>query len=130
VPVERITYDRVGIGRDFPLHLARRGLDGCVGYAGAGKPRSADFRNLRSEAAWRLRQRIDPQYTRGGPGSDKPPFAIPHGPYWPRLRQELKVLTYRIVGRRTCLLDKDDHAIILGHSPDIADALIQSFAFD
>jgi hypothetical protein len=130
VPVERITYDRVGIGRDFPLHLARRGLDGCVGYAGAGKPRSTDFRNLRSEAAWRLRQRIDPQYTRGGPGSDKPPFTIPNGPYWPRLRQELKVLTYRIVGRRTSLLDKEDHAIILGHSPDIADALIQSFAFD
>ena len=82
VPVERISYDRVGIGRDFPLHLARRGLEGCLGYAGAGKPRSSDFRNLRSEAAWRLRRRIDPQYACGRPQGGQ--AAVRH-PQWPLL---------------------------------------------
>ena len=130
VPPERITYDRVGIGRDFPLHLQRRGLEGCLGYAGAGKPRSSDYTNLRSEAAWRLRQRLDPQWLPGGPGAGKPVFVIPRGPYWPRLREELRTLTYAIRGRKTRLIPKEDHAIALGHSPDLADALMQSFAFD
>jgi len=131
VPVERITYDRVGIGRDFPLHLHRRGLDGAQGYAGAGRPRSADFPNLRSESAWRLRRRIDPQFIPGGPGSAKPPFVIPPGPSWPRLREELRTLSYTTAGAgRIQLLPKEDHATLLGHSPDLADALIQSMAFD
>jgi hypothetical protein len=130
VPPERITYDRVGIGRDFPLHLERRGLEGCLGYAGAGKPRSTDFTNLRSEAAWRLRQRLDPQWLPGGPGAGKVPFAIPPGPYWPRLREELRTLTYAMKGRKTRLIPKEDHSILLGHSSDLADSLIQSFAFD
>jgi len=35
-------------------------------------------------------------------------------------------LTYGLVGKRTKLLPKDEWATILGHSPDVADALIQS----
>ena len=41
VPPDRITYDRAGLGKDFPLHLARHfGKDAhrIQGYAGAGKP--------------------------------------------------------------------------------------------
>jgi hypothetical protein len=130
VPPERITYDRLGVGRDFPLHLQRRGLEGCVGYAGSGKPRSTDFVNLRSEAAWRLRQRLDPHWLPGGAGAIKPSFVIPTGPYWPRLREELRTLSYSFRGRKTKLMNKEDHAIALGHSPDLGDALMQSFAFD
>jgi hypothetical protein len=130
VPPLRITYDRVGVGRDFPLHLQRHGLQDALGYAGAGKPRSTDFKNLRSEAAWKLRQRLDPSWLPGGLASDKVPFAIPHGPFWPRMREELKTLQYKLVGRKTSLIDKEDHRTVLGHSPDLADALVQSFAFD
>jgi len=35
-------------------------------------------------------------------------------------------LTYSLVGRKTKLMPKDEWATILGHSPDVADALIQS----
>jgi hypothetical protein len=132
VPEERISYDRVGIGRDFPHHLAARGLLRCVGYAGAATPASSDFANLRSEAAWRLRQRLEPGFPSDPAGpfaAVRPPFAIPAGPFWPRLRDELRVLTYCLHGRQTQLLPKKDWATILGHSPDLADALIQSFAF-
>lgn len=129
VPPDRITFDRVGIGKDFPLYLARVGLAGAVPYAGAGKASMPDgFINLRSEAYWRFRRRIDPGYY-ADQGDVKPRFLVPRGPYWPRLREELAVLTYRTVGKRTAVMRKEDHAIILGHSPDLADALAQTFAF-
>jgi len=35
-------------------------------------------------------------------------------------------LTYGLVGKLTKLLPKEEWATILGHSPDVADALIQS----
>jgi hypothetical protein len=130
VPDERISYDRVGIGRDFPLHLRRRGIEGAVGYAGEGSPSSGDFPNLRSEAAWKLRQRLDPRHIPDArdPHAVQPFFAIPPGPFWHRLREELRTLSYSLVGRQTKLLPKKDWQTILGHSPDLADALIQSFA--
>lgn len=128
---ERISYDRVGIGREFPHHLAARGITRAVGYAGDGTPRSDDFTNLRSEAAWLLRQRLDPNYVPapGQPELSRPFFAIPPGPYFARLRDEFKPLTYHLVGRKTALLLKKDWQIALQHSPDLADALIQSFAY-
>lgn len=131
VPQERVSFDRVGIGRDFPHHLARHGLTRCVGYAGEGRPASRDFTNLRSEAAWKLRQRLEPGFAADltRPLEGRPHYVIPPGPYWPRLRSELAALTYSLVDRRTRLLPKKDWQAILGHSPDLADALIQSFAF-
>ncbi len=48
------------------------------------------------------------------------------GDYLVRLVEELKPLTYSLVGRKTKLMPKDEWATILGHSPDVADALIQS----
>jgi hypothetical protein len=131
VPPERITYDRVGIGRDFPHHLARHGLTRCVGYAGEASPQSTDFPNLRSEAAWKLRQRLEPGFPADPrrPHSGRPPFVIPPGPHWHRLREELRTLTYTLVGRQTRLLPKKDWQAALGHSPDLADALIQTFSY-
>ena len=46
------------------------------------------------------------------------------------MRDELKALTYDLAGRQTQLLTKEKWAIVCGHSPDLADALIQSFAFE
>ena len=88
------------------------------------------FTNLRTEAAWRLRNRLDPQHVPDlrAPHSGQTPFAIPNAPWWQRLREELAPLTYELAGRQTKLLPKKDWAEILGHSPDVADALIQTFA--
>jgi hypothetical protein len=54
------------------------------------------------------------------------PFHFCPGPYYVRLVDELRPLTYGLVGKMTKLLPKDVWATILGHSPDVADALIQS----
>jgi len=48
------------------------------------------------------------------------------GDYYARLVDELRPLTYSLVGRKTKLMPKDEWAAILGRSPDVADALIQS----
>jgi hypothetical protein len=131
VPHERMSYDRIGIGRKFHLHLSRLGITSAVGYAGAGSPASDEFVNLRSEAAWHLHQRLDPE---GSPDWRDPhrrqaPFCIPPGDYWPRLREELSKLTYHLVGTKIALLSKEDHAKVLGHSPDLSDGLCQRFGF-
>jgi len=130
VPGERISYDRVGIGRDFHHHLTARGLV-AVGYAGDGGARSRDFTNIRTEAAWLLRQRLDPHYAPDPSclSATQPPFTIPAGPYWARMREELKAMTYDLRTGKIRLILKADLVTKLGHSPDLADALIQSFAF-
>lgn len=132
VPDERISYDRVGIGREFHLHLARRGISRAVGYAGAGSPRSADFVNLRTEAAWMLRNRLNHEHIPDHrfPDQHQPFFCIPPGDYWQRMRDELKALTYSIVGHKTALMLKEDWTILLGHSCDLGDVILQSFAFE
>ncbi len=48
------------------------------------------------------------------------------GVYYARLVAELRPLTYGLVGHKTKLMPKDQWSTILGHSPDVADALIQS----
>jgi hypothetical protein len=132
VPHGRISFDYPGIGRQFPQHLARYGITTALPYNGSGHPRDrAGFTNLRSEAAWNLRERLDPKTP---PNAAKPegrqlPFQIPPGQDWPRLREELMALTYDLAGGQTRLVLKKDLCATLGHSPDLADALIQSFAF-
>lgn len=130
VPPARITYDRLGIGKQLPNHLAANGITGAVGVAGSSSARSREFTNLRTEAAWALRTRLDPGLPGTGPNpyGSQPPFTINPGPWWPRMREELKALTYDLVGSQTRLLRKQDWAEKLGHSPDLADALIQSFS--
>ena len=54
------------------------------------------------------------------------PFYFCPGAYYVRLVEELRPLTYSLVGKMTKLMPKDEWATILGHSPDVADALIQS----
>lgn len=125
VPDERISYDSLGIGRDFPHHLWHHGVT-AVAYAGEGRPLDpAHFTNLRTEAAWNLKNRLDPTAAGGAA-----PFAIPIGDYWERLKRALEALTYECgVRTQVQLLPKKQWSAKLGHSPDVADALIQSFAF-
>jgi len=127
VPHARISFDKLGIGRGFPNHLARHGIKEAIPYAGEGHPQDrTTFTNLRTEAGWKLRDRLDP--TRLDHGRTAAPFFFGGNVdlYWTRLVDELAPLTYGLVGKMTKLLPKDEWATILGHSPDVADALIQS----
>jgi hypothetical protein len=126
-----MSFDKLGIGRNFPNHLAKHGLAGARPYAGEASPRDPTFTNLRTEAAWRLRNRLDVQHVPDirTPHLGQEPFSFVAGPYLQRLRTEIEPLTYSLVGKHTKLLPKDQWAEILGHSPDVADTLIQSMAF-
>ena len=134
VPHNRISYDRVGVGRDLRHHLIANGITDAIGYAGGGGARSPrEFTNLRTEAAWKLRTRLNPEWSsdpRFELTTRQPPFSIPPGPHWALLREELEKLTYDLVGKQTRLLSKELHCEELGRSPDRCDALMQSFAFD
>jgi len=135
VPHDKISYDKLGIGRNFPNHLARWGITTAIPYAGEGKPQDpVTHANLRTEAAWNLRNRLDtghepfqPKRANETPRtSPQRPFYFCQGDYFERLCEELKPLTYRLTGKLTKLMTKEEWATILGHSPDVADALIQS----
>jgi hypothetical protein len=132
VPDERISFDKLGVGKEFPNHLARNGIRNAVGYSGEASPRSREWTNLRTEAAFNLRQRLNPTWIPQptlAPTVTQPAFTIAPGAYWQRLRQSLEALTYDLVGNQTRLLPKKAWCEVLGYSPDVADALIQSFAF-
>lgn len=130
----RISYDSLGIGRDLKHHLIRCGITAAVPYAGNGRPRDRSrFTNLRTEAAWRLRDRLNPDRSKDPrwPLSTQPPaFAIPADANLPMLREEIQALTYECVRNQVRLVPKDDLCAQLGRSPDRCDALLQSFAFD
>ena len=103
-------------------------------YAGEGRPKDPSFVNLRSEAAWTLHNRLDVSHMRYEPPAGsrsthtrtQPPFHFCPGVYYARLVEELRSLTYGLVSHKTKLMPKDQWSTILGHSPDVADALIQS----
>ena len=60
VPHDKISFDKLGIGRNFPNHLARWGITMAIPYAGEGRPQDpSSFVNLRTEAGWKLRNRLD-----------------------------------------------------------------------
>lgn len=117
---DHCTYDALGIGRDLPLYLEPLGLTECLGYKGSFSG-GDDFFNLRTAAAWAMRNAFDP----GRPGHV--PFSIPDDEHGRRLREEVLALRYDLTGRKTRLEPKEDLTARLGHSPDYADALIQTF---
>jgi hypothetical protein len=132
VPHDRISYDCLGLGKDFPNYLARVQVMGAKPYAGSGRPRlPAQFVNLRTEGAWTLKHRLDPTWVPdpAHPHAKLPLFHIPAGPWWAEMREELLALDYDLVGRQTRLAEKKVLLDRLGRSPDLADTLIQSFAF-
>jgi hypothetical protein len=134
VPADRISYDKLGIGRDFRNHLVKHGLGDAVGYAGSGRAQAPkQFTNLRTEAAWKARRRLDPERhldDRYPLSSRQSPFHIPPRGWWQLLREDLEALTYDLTGNQTRLLRKEDWCDVLGRSPDRGDAFIQSFFQD
>jgi len=126
---ERIRNEGVGIGGDFFNYLAKHGLKDVVRYVGAGRPREPQrLTNLRSEANWRFRDRLNPdrhtdnQYSNT---SRQVPFHVSPRAWWALLREDLEALTYDLVGNQTRLMKKDDLLVRLGRSPDRGDALSQ-----
>jgi hypothetical protein len=135
VPHHRISYDKLGVGKDLGHYLARHGIRDAVGYAGSGRPREPKaFTNLRTEAAWRFRRRLNPDWSTDPAGfpaaTRQAPFRIPPDGQWSLLRDELTKLSYECVGKQVRLIAKEDLCIELGRSPDRSDALLQTFAFD
>jgi hypothetical protein len=130
VAPHRVVYDVAGIGADFGNRLQVVGIPGARPYRG-GNPGGVKFTNFRTASAWKLRQRLDPEYRRVLPdGASVPqaPFAV--RPDWMTLmREELQGLRYSETAGGTALEPKEDFAARLKRSPDFADALIMSFGW-
>jgi hypothetical protein len=127
----RVTWDVAGIGADFANRLKAVGIVGARPYRG-GASGGKRFGNLRSYAAWMVRQRLDPARMLELPGGvmvPQHPFAIrPEWVGW--MREELQGLRYSQDNSGAVALEvKEDFAARLRHSPDFADTLMQSFAF-
>lgn len=134
VPHHRISWDSLGIGRDLRHHLVRHGIAQAVPYAGSGRAKLPKaFTNLRTEAAWKLRRRLNPDWSSDPHfplATAQGPFRLPPDGQFSLLREELQKLAYECVGQGVRLISKEDLCAELGRSPDRSDALIQSFAFD
>lgn len=134
VPHNRISYDKLGVGKDLRHYLVRHGLADAVPYAGSGRARDRrSFVNLRTEAAWRLRQRLNPDWSadpRFAHATRQEPFRLPPDGQFGLLREELQSLSYECLGDQVRLISKEDLCVELGRSPDRSDALLQTFAFD
>ena len=118
-----------------PSTSPRSDSAGCIRYVGGGQPEEPRrFFNLRTESAWHLHDRLNPdRHTddRFPLTSRQPPFHIPARAWWALMRQDLAALTYELVGERQVkLIKKEDLMETLGRSPDRGDALIQSFSWD
>lgn len=126
-----VSYDKGGIGWDFANRLQFAGIVGARGYLGGLD--GGVHKNLRSAAAWRMRQRLDPAHHAAGRGGvlvPQRPFAIRAEVLASGLRRELQALRYGLTGTGGIALEaKEELVKRLGGSPDLADTLIQSFAF-
>lgn len=151
---DRIVYDAGGwAGSDMGRYLESLGIREAVPYYG-GASGGGRYKNRRSQAAWALRRRLDPDRPRMLPQSSprpaihypeiarhvpdcqpipiaerQPAFHIPAGPHWFDLRDELLGLRYVVDGHRVAMESKDELVRRLGHSPDMADAMIMLASF-
>jgi hypothetical protein len=127
IPPGRVTYDRAGIGRSFGSYLVKHGLVGAVGYYGAGAG-GRFYVNRRSANAYALKKRLDPN------GNDYVPFYCAGIPAWSELREELAAIHDAPMelqeGQvRQAVETKQSLQERLHRSPDLLDALIQSFSY-
>jgi phage terminase large subunit len=122
-----VTYDRGGLGHDFDNRLRAQGIKGAFPYLG-GKEGGKRFSNLRTAAAWAMRQRLDRTRKDLATGKAQVPFAI-RPDHMQHVRAELEALRYKLTERsKTALLPKEEAMKVLGRSPDAADAMICSWA--
>ena len=126
-----VTWDATGVGADFHNRLSAVWIKDAKPYRG-GLGGGARYANLRSAAAWMLRQRLDPDRMvtdpRGKPCRQHP-FSI-RPDHLVLLREEVQGLRYQSAKSGAVELEpKERLSARLRRSPDIADALIMSFAF-
>lgn len=128
----RVSWDVGGLGADFANRLEAVGIVGARPYMG-GLPGGKRYGNLRSAAAWQLRQRLDPGRMVSAPTGRmvvQPAFSI--RPEWVAvMRDELQGLRYEH-GRKSGKVElelKEDFEKRLKKSPDMADCLTQLFAW-
>jgi hypothetical protein len=130
----RIVYDAAGLGVDFANRLAAMGLVGVKDYMGS-REGSEKFFNLRSEAGWMVRRRLDPDrglyVDRDGRRQflQQPPFAIPQH-LVQRFRAELEGIRYDLDDAgRIQVEPKELFVARLKKSPTFLDCLFMSFAY-
>jgi hypothetical protein len=127
VPGARVIFDQGGIGRSFASYLAHHGLEGAIGYFGAGRGGHLHL-NRRTANAYAFKKRLDPH--REG----YVPFYCGGIPEWPALRNELAELQAPRMeleeGQiKQRLEDKSELAARLHRSPDLMDAFLMTFTF-
>lgn len=128
VPGSRVTYDQAGLGRSLGSYLSAHGLPGAIGYYGAGKG-GYKYVNRRSANAYALKRRLDP--LRDG----YVPFYCGGIPLWPQIRAELLAvrdapMEYQEGHVKQRVEEKESLHSRIHHSPNLFDALIQSFTYD
>lgn len=130
----RIIYDATAIGTDFANRLAGLKIVGVRDYMGS-RSGSEKFFNLRSEAGWALRRRLDP--SRVTPvGIDRKtvyqpqrPFSIPQH-LVQRFRAELEGVRYDLDDKGRIQVEaKELFMARLKKSPTFLDCLFMSFAY-
>jgi hypothetical protein len=121
----RCAVDVIGVGAGVYDRLKELGKK-PLAYAGAGKARSKDrskefgFANVRSEAYWRLREALDPEY--------EPTLCLPPDDL---LISDLTTPRWSIapgVPPKIRIEGKDDVVARLGRSPDRGDAVVMALA--
>ena len=124
---DHIVYDKAGLGRSFGSYLSAHGLEGSLGYFGAGKGGKL-YVNRRTATAFAIRRRLDPHR------EDHVPFYCGGIPEWPNLRQELAALHSPAMEIqesqvKQLLEAKEALSARLHRSPDLLDALLMTFSF-
>ena len=118
VPYEDVFVDEIGIGAGVVdrLHEQRRYVQG-VNFGRAARDPD-DFRNIRAECYWRVREALNPE--------SQNPLAIPKR--FGRLASELAAIEWTTTSTgKTQIESKEEIKKRLGYSPDYADALALSF---
>jgi hypothetical protein len=127
VAADRIIYDKAGLGRSFGSYLATYGLDGAIGYFGAGKGGKL-YVNRRTANAFALKRRLDPHR------ENHVPFYCGGIAEWPSLRQEISELRAPVMeieeGQvKQVIENKEEMQARLHRSPDLLDALLMTFTY-
>jgi hypothetical protein len=128
----RIIFDKTGLGADFDNRLRAVGITGARPYKGSLEvSQKAAAKNLRSQAGWNLRRRLDPEHNDlSGPVPVKQlPFHI-STEHLTELRPQINACSYsQAANGKVQLTPKENISKMIGHSPDLLDALMMSFAF-
>jgi hypothetical protein len=126
-----VTWDATGSGAGFLAYLEAAGVASARGYKG-GTSGGDHFDKRKAAAGWSLRMRLDPARQVAGPHglhALQIPFAIP-AEYLALLRPELQAIRFVNVNEKQIGLEKAELLkAALGHSPDFADALVQSYSY-